>query len=781
LFGVNVQLTSESVIAMQLSYTFIKTTYNMSTSFTKSKKQTSRKMKSLILMVMMILYYSFNSNAQAVYSQDFNFTGGLTSNGWTAHSAGGTSVISTTTGLSYGDHTGSGVGNAALIGSAGGEDINQSFTSQSTNGSSVYASFLCNITDIATAKTGDYFFHLGSPGGATWTAYSARVFARIVSGNVNFGISNTSTATYGTTNFSKNTTYLIVVKYTITTGTTADAVSMWVIPSGMPASEALAGTAEVVNTTTNGTDAISAVGLRQGSATTSVQTVVDAIRVGTTWTSVVPVAANAPSTQATAVTFANATSSSVDVSWTNGNGNGRIVKMNTSNSFTAPSNGTTYTGNATYAGSGEQVVYAGTGSSVSVSGLNPGQAYYFRVYEYNSTGMLYNAFSDVNNPNSTTLNYPSPLLTSINPTNTSAAGSSFTLTATGSNFYPASVINWNGSARTTTYVNATTLTATITAADIATAGTATVSVTNPAPGGGTSSDQTFTINANVSPSIAVSSTLTNFVGEAGIASASQSYTVAGSNLSDNITVTAPSSYEVSLDNSNWSSTVTITQSGGTVSSTLVYVRLNAASAGAYTGFISHSSTGASNQDVTVNGSAITLAPTTQSTITVTSASATSLTFSLNGGNGAGRILVASTSPVTYLPTDAIASTGVNANWTLATDQGSSNKIVYDGSGTSVTVSGLTANTVYHFAVFEYNGSSTTINYLQTSPGTASTTTLAAEPTTSSLVSITRITADTAYVNFTGGSGTNRIVVVNTTGAVSFSPVDATTYEVQILI
>ena len=748
----------------------------MSTSFTNSKKQTVKNLTSVFIITTMMLLLNLRVNAQAVYTQDFNFSGTLTSNSWTAHSGGGTNAISTTTGLSYGTHAGSGVGNAALIGNAGGEDINQSFTSQSTNGSSVYTSFLCNITDAATAKTGDYFFHLGSPGGTTWTAFTSRVFARIVSGNVNFGISNTSTATYGTTNFSKNTTYLIVIKYTITTGTGNDALSMWVIPSGMPASEALAGTPEVTNTTTNGTDAISAVGLRQGSATTSPQTVVDAIRVGADWASVVPVAANAPSTQASAVTFSGSTSNSTTVSWTNGNGNGRIVKMNTSNSFTAPSNGTTYSGNAVYSGSGEQVVYAGTGNTVSVSGLTPGQAYHFRVYEYNSTGMLYNSFSATNNPNSTTLNYPVPTLTSINPTNINAAGSSFTLTATGSGFYSSSVINWNGSARTTTFVNSTTLTAAITAADIATAGTASVTVTNPAPGGGTSAGQTFTINANVSPSIAVTSSLSNFVGEALVPSASQSYTVAGSNLTDNIVVTASTSYELSLDNATWSSSVTINQSSGSVLSTTVYVRLNASTSGAVSGTLTHTSTGAGDQVINLNGSAINATPSIQSAMTLTSASSNSLSFSLNGGNGSGRIVVASTSPVTYIPTDAVAATGVNANWTLATDQGSSNKIVYDGSGTSVTVSGLTANTTYYFAVYDYNGSASTVNYLQASPGTTSAITLVAEPTTSSLVSITRITADTAYLNFTGGSGANRIVVVNTTGAVSFTPVDATTYS-----
>jgi hypothetical protein len=274
----------------------------------------------------------------------------------------------------------------------------------------------------------------------------------------------------------------------------------------------------------------------------------------------------------------------------------------------------------------------------------------------------------------------------------------------------------------------------------------------------------------------VTASLTNFVGEALLPSASQSYTVAGSNLTDNITVTASSNYQVSSDNASWSSTITINQSGGSVASTTVYVRLNAATSGTYSGTLTHSSTGATDQTVNLNGSAISAVPTTQSVLSVTSATANSLTFSMNGGNGAGRILVASTAAVSFIPSDAVAATGVNANWTLATDQGSSNKIVFDGSGTSVTVSGLTASTIYHFAVYEYNGSTTTINYLQSSPGTTSATTLVAEPTTNSTVSITRITADTAYVSFTGGNGANRIVVVNTTGAVSFSPVDTTTYS-----
>jgi len=69
-----------------------------------------------------------------------------------------------------------------------------------------------------------------------------------------------------------------------------------------------------------------------------------------------------------------------------------------------------------------------------------------------------------------------------------------TITVTGTGFISASVAKVNGSARTTTYVNATTLTFVATVADQATQGTLAVTVTNPAPGGGTSPSTNLTIS-----------------------------------------------------------------------------------------------------------------------------------------------------------------------------------------------------------------------------------------------------------------------------------------------
>jgi hypothetical protein len=87
-----------------------------------------------------------------------------------------------------------------------------------------------------------------------------------------------------------------------------------------------------------------------------------------------------------------------------------------------------------------------------------------------------------------------PTITSIDPTSAPAGGAGFTLMVNGTNFVANSVVRWNGADRATTFGSATQLTATILASDIVTAGTAQVTVFNPAPGGGTSNPQTFTIS-----------------------------------------------------------------------------------------------------------------------------------------------------------------------------------------------------------------------------------------------------------------------------------------------
>lgn len=79
------------------------------------------------------------------------------------------------------------------------------------------------------------------------------------------------------------------------------------------------------------------------------------------------------------------------------------------------------------------------------------------------------------------------------PASTAPAGAAFTLTVNGTGFASSAVVNWNGSPRTTTFISSTQVTAAILATDIATASTASVTVTNPAPGGGTSEAVMFQV------------------------------------------------------------------------------------------------------------------------------------------------------------------------------------------------------------------------------------------------------------------------------------------------
>ncbi|NVO18462.1 MAG: lamin tail domain-containing protein [Bacteroidetes bacterium] len=111
-------------------------------------------------------------------------------------------------------------------------------------------------------------------------------------------------------------------------------------------------------------------------------------------------ATSAPLTQAHDLVFSNVAGTSMTVGWTNGSGSKRCVVINTSNSFTTPLNGTDPPASSIYAGSGEQVVFNGTGNTVNVSGLSSSTTYWFKVFEFNGTGTgsSYCTASGVNNP-----------------------------------------------------------------------------------------------------------------------------------------------------------------------------------------------------------------------------------------------------------------------------------------------------------------------------------------------------------------------------------------------
>jgi DNA-binding beta-propeller fold protein YncE len=89
------------------------------------------------------------------------------------------------------------------------------------------------------------------------------------------------------------------------------------------------------------------------------------------------------------------------------------------------------------------------------------------------------------------------MVTALAPTSVVAGSGGFVLTINGTNFVAASTVNFGGAAPATTFVSSTELTAMIPASSIASSGSVTVTVTNPAPGGGTSAPTNFTVASSI--------------------------------------------------------------------------------------------------------------------------------------------------------------------------------------------------------------------------------------------------------------------------------------------
>lgn len=247
--------------------------------------------KKFALMILSILtigtFLTSSVSAATLLVEDFNAAAGtaITTANWAAHSGAGTNpLVTSAPGLTLAGYPSSGVGNAVTLATTG-EDANRVFAVQSSG--SVYAAFMVTVTEASVDPAGGYFFHLGpDPIGTT---FRGRVFAKKdASNNVAFGISKAATAVadiaYTPFTYSLNTTYLIVVKYTIVDGATNDTVSM-IVSTTVPTAEPAA-TATATDIATQSDVNPGSVAIRQGATATSPTVRVDGIRVGTDWASI---------------------------------------------------------------------------------------------------------------------------------------------------------------------------------------------------------------------------------------------------------------------------------------------------------------------------------------------------------------------------------------------------------------------------------------------------------------------------------------------------------------
>lgn len=213
----------------------------------------------------------------------------------------------------------------------------------------------------------------------------------------------------------------------------------------------------------------------------------------------------------------------------------------------------------------------------------------------------------------------------------------------------------------------------------------------------------------------------------GSSSAPDSFGISGFNLSSGATVTAPAGFEVSLSaTGGYNSLITVPASSGTIVPRHIYVRFSPTTATGIVGplLISIGASGASTRTIAVNGISIDTEPTSGGSLQFGNVGSKSAVIHLPGiGNGNGRLIVlAKGHEVNWLPTDGTVPAGVNADYSLATELGGGERIVYSGTGSGdsvVVVSGLTPSTLYYAAVFEYNaGTGASHNYLPLSDLTA---------------------------------------------------------------
>ncbi|HAL65438.1 MAG TPA: hypothetical protein DCP10_07735, partial [Bacteroidales bacterium] len=222
-------------------------------------------------------------------------------------------------------------------------------------------------------------------------------------------------------------------------------------------------------------------------------------------------------------------------------------------------------------------------------------------------------------------------------------------------------------------------------------------------------DVSITANGETSPSISVNPTSLsgfNYVVGSG-PSSEQSFTVSGQNLTGNITLTAPTDYDISTTSgSEFTNTIELVPSGGSVNSTTIYTRLKGGlSVGIYNESITASSTGATSQQVSCSGAVLNTEPanhvanftanaTSSSEIQLTWTDADASSYLIKGSSTSYADIVA--------PVDGTSKS-----------DGALVKNVASGAQ-SCNFTGLSPNQTYYFKIYHYNGTGGTINY-KTSP------------------------------------------------------------------
>ncbi|WP_048825950.1 T9SS type A sorting domain-containing protein [Hymenobacter sp. DG25B] len=236
-----------------------------------------------------------------------------------------------------------------------------------------------------------------------------------------------------------------------------------------------------------------------------------------------------------------------------------------------------------------------------------------------------------------------------------------------------------------------------------------------------------------SPTLTATPATLTFSATAPAASAEQSYHLVGANLTQSVSTTTAVGYEISATSGGpYTTKLSLTASAAGDLDRYVYVRLKGnQGAGTVNGTIENFS-GALGAPVTVNGTvapnpSLVAEPKTQGLFTFGTVSGSTIQVNLVAGSGTRRLLVVrEASAVNGDPQDGVAYKA-SARFGAGDVTQPGNYVVYSGNSASITVTNLTAGTAYYFALYEYNGSGNTVNFL--TPGfTGNTSTTTVLPT-----------------------------------------------------
>ena len=200
-------------------------------------------------------------------------------------------------GLTYSGYPGSGIGNSVYFSNnPEGDIVLHNFETQTSG--SLYMAFMLRVDYLGITATEGYNIGFDESGGAT--NLNTRLYIKKINTTTfKLGIAKRSSeVTYESSSHSTDYTYLVVLKYTFLTGAGNDRAKFYVFSMGVPATEPANANAE----TSVGDDILnlgqlflsnsySTNGLNQS------QVKIDGIRIGTSWSGVVPLAINQTSSQ----------------------------------------------------------------------------------------------------------------------------------------------------------------------------------------------------------------------------------------------------------------------------------------------------------------------------------------------------------------------------------------------------------------------------------------------------------------------------------------------------